>query len=70
MIVALVSTKLPILLGEDSGSSTCRRWRATASGACCTRRADLDMPLGALYLVFEGAGAWTIDARIAGDRTA
>jgi uncharacterized membrane protein YphA (DoxX/SURF4 family) len=28
-------------------------------------RADLDMLLGSLYLLIEGAGAWSLDARLA-----
>jgi putative oxidoreductase len=29
-------------------------------------RADFYMLLGSLYLLIEGAGAWSVDARLAG----
>ena len=38
MIVAIVSTKLPIWTGQDFGFSTCRSWTVTASGAWPMRR--------------------------------
>jgi putative oxidoreductase len=64
MIVALASTKLPIVLGHDVGifhlSSDIKRlgfWSMMHEA-----RADLTMLLGALYLLIEGAGAWSLDA--------
>ena len=64
MIVALVSTKLPILVGHDVGifhlSADIKRlgfWSMMHEA-----RADLTMLLGALYLLIEGGGAWSLDA--------
>jgi putative oxidoreductase len=66
MMVALLSTKLPILLGHDVGifhlSADIKRvglWSMLHEA-----RADLAMLLGALYLLIEGAGAWSLDARL------
>jgi len=66
MIVALVSTKLPILLGHDVGmfhlSADMKRtgfWSAMHES-----RADLTMLLGCTYLLIVGAGKWSLDARL------
>ena len=70
MIVALASTKLPILLGHDVGifhlSADIKRlgfWSMLHEA-----RADLTMLLGALYLLIEGGGAWSLDAMLARQR--
>lgn len=67
MIVALISTKLPILLGHDLGwfhlSQDIKRtgfWSMMHEA-----RADLTMLLGCLYLLIEGAGHWSLDALLA-----
>ena len=67
MIVALVSTKLPILLGHDAGmfhlSADMKRtgfWSTMHES-----RADLAMLLGCIYLLIVGAGKWSLDARLA-----
>jgi len=66
MIVAIVSTKVPILLGHDflifhlSKLPRYGFWSMMHEA-----RADFDMLLGALYLLIEGAGAWSVDALIA-----
>jgi putative oxidoreductase len=66
MIVALVSTKLPILLGHDFGIfhlGDIKRlgfWSAMHEA-----RADLTMLLGCVYLLIVGAGRWSLDARLA-----
>ena len=63
MIVALVSTKIPILLGRDfwifhvPTISRYGFWSMLHEA-----RADLDMLLGSLYLLIEGAGVWSLDA--------
>jgi putative oxidoreductase len=69
MIVALISTKLPILLGHDVGifhlSADIKRlgiWSMLHES-----RADLAMLLGSLYLPIEGAGAWSLDAVLVRD---
>jgi len=63
MIVALVSTKLPILLGQDVWifhlASDIKRtgfWSAMHEA-----RADLTMLLGCIYLLMVGAGRWSLD---------
>lgn len=70
MIVALLSTKLPILLGHDVGifhlSADVKRlgvWSALHEA-----RADLTMLLGAFYLLIEGGGTWSLDAMLARTR--
>jgi putative oxidoreductase len=67
MIVALVSTKLPILLGHDVGmfhlAADIKRtgfWSTMHES-----RADLTMLLGCLYLLIVGAGRCSIDATLA-----
>jgi putative oxidoreductase len=66
MAVALLSTKLPILLGHDVGmfhlSADIKRtglWSAMHES-----RADLTMLLGCIYLLIVGAGKWSLDARL------
>src|SRR5579863_96005 len=66
MIVALISTKLPILLGHDVGmfhlAANIKRlgfWSAAHES-----RADLTMLLGCIYLLIVGAGKWSVDHAI------
>lgn len=66
MIVALVSTKLPILVGHDVGmfhlSQDMKRtgfWSTMHES-----RADLTMLFGCAYLLIVGAGRWSLDARL------
>src|SRR5882757_197127 len=63
MIVALISTKLPILLGHDV-------WMFHLAGdikrtgfwiMMHEARADLTMLLGCIYLAIVGAGPWSVD---------
>lgn len=56
MFVAIASTKIPILMGKGF-------W-AMAHEA----RTDYSMLLGAIFLVIAGAGRWSLDARLGGDR--
>ncbi|UPK35116.1 DoxX family protein [Bradyrhizobium sp. 186] len=63
MIVALISTKLPILLGHDvwifhlaSDINRTGFWSMMHEA-----RADLTMLLGCIYLAMVGAGPWSID---------
>jgi putative oxidoreductase len=66
MIVALVSTKLPILVGHDVGIfhlGDIKRlgfWSAMHES-----RADLTMLFGCVYLLIVGGGRWSLDARLA-----
>jgi putative oxidoreductase len=66
MIVALISTKLPILLGRDVWifhlAQDIRRtgfWSMMHEA-----RADLTMLLGCIYLLIVGAGRWSLDAAL------
>jgi putative oxidoreductase len=65
MAVAIVSTKLPILLGHDwwifhlPKLSRYGFWSMLHEA-----RADFDMLLGLIYLLIEGGGAWSIDATL------
>jgi uncharacterized membrane protein YphA (DoxX/SURF4 family) len=69
MIVALVSTKVPILIGADFWIFHVPRMaRYGLWSMLHEARADLDMLLGAVYLLIEGAGAWSLDARLAAAR--
>ena len=66
MIVAIVSTKIPILLGHDfwifhlPKFSRYGFWSMLHEG-----RADFTMLLGSLYLLIDGGGRWSIDAMLA-----
>jgi putative oxidoreductase len=67
MIVALISTKLPILVGHDVWmfhlSADMKRtgfWSAAHES-----RADLTMLLGCIYLLIVGGGKWSLDNRLA-----
>jgi uncharacterized membrane protein YphA (DoxX/SURF4 family) len=52
MIVALLSTKVPILLHEGF-------WKAAHEA-----RTDISMLLGCLFILMGGAGRWSFDDRI------
>ncbi len=67
MIVALVSTKLPILMGHDVGTFHLPpdMKRTGFWSAMHESRADLTMLLGCIYLLIVGAGKWSLDARLA-----
>ncbi|MNL30250.1 putative oxidoreductase CatD [compost metagenome] len=54
MLVAILTTKIPLLLREGF-------W-AMAHEA----RTDYSMLLGALFLILVGAGPWSLDARLSG----
>jgi putative oxidoreductase len=65
MIVAIVSTKLPILVGHDIWIFHLPKldrygfWSMSHEG-----RPDFTMLLGCLYLLIEGAGQWSVDAAL------
>jgi putative oxidoreductase len=67
MIVALVSTKLPILLGHDVWMFHLAQdiKRTGFWSMMHEARADLTMLLGCVYLLIVGAGRWSLDARLA-----
>lgn len=67
MIVAIISTKVPILLGHDFWIFHLPKLARYGFWSMLHEaRADFDMLLGSLYLLIEGAGAWSLDARLAG----
>jgi putative oxidoreductase len=69
MLVAIVSTKLPILLGHDVWIFHISKLpRYGFWSAAHEARADFCMLLGALYLLIEGAGAWSLDALLMNKR--
>lgn len=63
MVVAFLTTKLPILIGSDLGPFRVRQlpyygwWGLLHEG-----RTDFAMTLGSLYLLAVGAGPWSLDA--------
>jgi putative oxidoreductase len=54
MMVAMATTKVPILVSQGF-------WAMAHES-----RTDWSMLLGSLFLLFVGAGQWSLDARIAG----
>jgi len=68
MVVAIVSTKEPILLGHDFWIFHLPKLpRYSFWSIMHEARADFDMLLGAPYLLIEGAGAWSLEAMLARD---
>ncbi|MCC7156356.1 MAG: DoxX family protein [Bryobacterales bacterium] len=66
MVVAIVSTKVPILLGHDFWIfHVAKLPRYGFWSMMHEARADFDMLLGAVYLLIEGGGAWSVDAKLA-----
>jgi putative oxidoreductase len=65
MIVAIVSTKVPILLGHDFWIFHVQKFSRYGFWSMAHEaRADFTMLLGSLYLLIEGAGTWSLDAVI------
>jgi putative oxidoreductase len=65
MIVAILSTKIPILLGHDFWIFHVPKiGRYGFWSMAHEARDDFAMLLGSLYLLIEGAGAWSLDALI------
>jgi putative oxidoreductase len=66
MLVAILSTKIPILLGHGFWGFSLRQlpyygfW-----GMAHEARTDWSMLLGSIFLLIVGAGAWSLDARLA-----
>jgi putative oxidoreductase len=66
MLVAILSTKIPILLGQGFWGFSLRSlpyygfW-----GFAHEARTDLAMLLGSLFLLLVGAGTWSLVARLA-----
>lgn len=65
MLVALLSTKVPILLGHGIlGFAAPSVSKHGVWSMLHESRTDLSMLLGALFLLLAGAGPWSLDARI------
>jgi putative oxidoreductase len=63
MIVAIVSTKIPILLGHEwAGFSLREIDQYGFLSFTHETRTDWAMLMGALYMLFAGSGRWSIDA--------
>ncbi len=67
MVVAIVSTKIPMLLGHDFWIFHVPKLpRYGFWSMLHEARADFDMLLGSIYLLIEGGGRWSMDAVLAG----
>jgi len=70
MLVAILSTKIPILLGRGFWGFSLRTlpyygfW-----GMAHEARTDFAMLAGLIFLLIVGAGRWSVDARIASRRS-
>ena len=65
MVVAIVSTKMPLLLGHGFWGFNLRRLPAYGFWSMAHEiRTDFAMLLGALFLLRVGAGPWSLDARL------
>ncbi len=66
MLVAIITTKIPILLGRDLGPFRVRNLDQYGFWSMAHEmRTDWAMLLGSLFLLVVGAGIWSLDARIA-----
>jgi len=69
MLVAIVSTKVPIWLGDDFWIFHLPKLARYGFWSMAHEaRTDFCMLLGSLYLLIEGGGKWSVDAAIAGKR--
>lgn len=69
MVVAIVSTKLPMWLGHDLGMfHVAKLVRYGFWSMAHEARNDFCMLLGCIYLLIEGGGRWSLDARLAARR--
>jgi putative oxidoreductase len=70
MVVAIVSTKLPIWAGHDIWIfHTPKIARYGFWSMAHEARDDFLMLLGSIYLLIAGAGAWSLDAMLARERS-
>ena len=66
MVVAIISTKVPMALGHDFLIfHLAKLARYGFWSMMHEARNDFDMLLGALYLLIAGGGAWSLDALLA-----
>jgi putative oxidoreductase len=65
MLVAIVTTKIPILLGQDLGPFRVRELSYYGFwGMAHESRTGFAMLLGSLFLLIVGAGRWSADAAL------
>jgi uncharacterized membrane protein YphA (DoxX/SURF4 family) len=65
MVVAIVSTKVPILLGHGIWGFQLRELSRYGFWSMAHEtRTDFSMLLGSLFLIIVGAGSWSLDAVI------
>jgi len=65
MLVAIVTTKIPILLGRDLGPFRVRELDMYGFWSMAHEaRTDYAMLLGSLFLLIVGAGSWSLDAAL------
>jgi uncharacterized membrane protein YphA (DoxX/SURF4 family) len=66
MVVAVVSTKIPILLGHEFWGFSLRKLSAYGFLSMAHEaRTDFAMLLGSIFLLLVGAGPWSLDDRLA-----
>jgi uncharacterized membrane protein YphA (DoxX/SURF4 family) len=69
MLVAILTTKVPILLGHAYWGLSLRELSGYGFwSAAHESRTDLAMLLGSVFLLLVGAGSISVDARLLGDR--
>ena len=69
MLVAVLSTKIPILLGHGFWGFSPRTLPYYGFlGMAHEARTDFSMLLGSIFLLVVGAGAWSLDARLSAGR--
>lgn len=65
MCVAILSTKVPILLGREIWGFSLRDLPRYGNWSMLHEaRTDIAMLLGALFLLIVGAGAWSLDGAL------
>ncbi len=68
--VAILSTKLPILLGHGYGPFALPQLNRYGFWSMASEaRTDYAMLMGLLFLLIVGGGPWSLDARLSGTRT-
>lgn len=70
MLVAIIATKIPILLGSDWLIFNVRDLKRYGFWSMSHEtRTDWAMLLGAMYVLLSGGGRWSIDRRLYSDST-
>jgi uncharacterized membrane protein YphA (DoxX/SURF4 family) len=68
--VAILSTKVPILLGHGYGPFALPQLSRYGFWSMASEaRTDYAMLMGLLFLLIVGGGPWSLDARLSGTRT-